>query len=569
LPSKNVSSDVEELIARLRELERRVAALEHRGQAQPPPEEAREVPATASPVSSEEVPVQPRPSVFPVLGKAVLGIAGAYLLRAVAESGIVPQWIAVMFALAYAAAWLVLAASTRAQARLARSAYAVTAALILSPLVWEATVRFRIIAPGVAAAALAAFALLAVILARRRSDSLVIWVGMLAAVFNSLVLMVATRALVPFALALLVMALVSELAAGRDRWPALRPFVATAADFAILVVLVILGNSAAVPQDYQPVAAAILIALVASLFVIYAGSVAIRSLAFRLEVTVFEAAQFLVAVLLVSWGAVRILQATGTLALGVSFLVAGVACYLAAFGLFARRHERRNFYFYSACGVSFVMAGSLFTLPSLPLVIWFSLAAVIAIAAVVRWRIPALDLHGVAYLCGALFASGLLEYAGRALAGAYPALPGALPIPAAVAALLCAILISRYPGERKAERFLRLLPAILAVYATAGFGVAGLAWFIARTAAPAPPQLAVIRTVVTGGAALVLAFLGARSKRVGLVWMGYAAAVLGIVKLVFEQLRMSSAQSMAVSLLIYGTVLILIPRLARVGTRSS
>jgi hypothetical protein len=569
LPSKNVSSDVEELIARLRELERRVAALEHRGQTQPLPEEERAAPAAANPVSSEEVPVQPRPSVFPVLGKAVLGIAGAYLLRAVAESGIVPRWIAVMLALAYAAAWLVLAASSRAQARLARSAYAVTAALILSPLVWEATVRFRIIAPSVAAAALGAFALLAVILARRHNDSLVIWVGMLAAVVNSLVLMVATRALVPFALALLVMALMSELAASRGRWPALRPIVATAADFAILVVIVILGNSAAVPQDYQPVAAGILVALIASLFAIYAGSLAIRSLVFRLEVTAFEAAQFLVAVLLVSWGAVRILHATGMLALGVFFLVAGVACYFAAFGLFARQRERRNFYFYSACGVSFVVAGSLFTLPSLPLVIWFSLAAVIAIGAVVRWRIPTLDLHGVVYLCGALFTSGLLEYAGRALAGAYPALPGALPIPAAVAALLCAILISRYPGERKVERFLRLLPAILAVYATAGFAVAGLAWFIARTAAPAPPQLAVIRTIVTGGAALVLAFLGARSKRVGLVWMGYAAAVLGIVKLVFEELRMSSAQSMAASLLIYGTVLILIPRLARVGTRSS
>jgi hypothetical protein len=569
LPSKNVSSDVEELIARMRELERRVSALEHRGPMQPLPEEAREPPATADLVPSEGIPVEPRPSVFPVLGKVVLGIAGAYLLRAVAESGIVARWIVVMLALAYAAAWLVLAASSRAQARLARSAYAVTAALILSPLVWEATVRFRIIAPGVAAAALGAFALLAVILARRHNDSLVIWVGMLTAVANSLVLMVATRALVPFALALLVMALMSEFAARQGRWPALRPVVATAADFATFVVIVILGNSAAVPQDYQPVAVGILIALIVSLFVIYAGSLAIRSLAFRLEVTAFEAAQFLVAVLLVSWGAVRISQATGMLALGVSFLIAGAACYLAAFGLFARQRERRNFRFYSTCGVSFVMAGSLFTLPSLPLVIWFSLAAVIAIGAVVRRNSPALDLHGVAYLCGALSTSGLLEYASRALAGTYPALPGALPIPAAVAALLCAILISRYPGERKVERLLRLLPAILAVYAIAGFAVAGLAWFIARTATPAPPQLAVIRTVVTGGAALVFAFLGARLKRVELVWTGYAAAVLGIVELVFEELRISSAQSMAASLLIYGTVFILIPRLARAGTRSS
>ena len=76
-------------------------------------------------------------------------------------------------------AWLVWAAWPRTQARLARDSYAITSALILAPMLWEVTVRFRILDPPVTAAVLAAFALLAMTLAWRRDVSLVIWVGML------------------------------------------------------------------------------------------------------------------------------------------------------------------------------------------------------------------------------------------------------------------------------------------------------------------------------------------------------------------------------------------------------
>ncbi|MGC2417594.1 MAG: hypothetical protein WA434_07605, partial [Candidatus Acidiferrales bacterium] len=158
-------------------------------------------------------------------------------------------------------------------------------------------------------------------------------------------------------------------------------------------------------------------------------------------------------------------------------------------------------------------------------------------------------------------------YAGRALAGTYPPAPGALPIVAAVTALLCTAMVSRYPGEHQGERLLRLLPAILAVYALAALAVAALVWLVARGAAPGLPQLGVIRTIVTCAAALLLAFVGARWKRIELVWMAYAAAVLGSLKLAFEDLRFGTTQSLAVSLLIYGTVLILIPRLVRAGKR--
>ncbi len=567
MPPEDVSFHLKQLSARVTELERRLHDLEHPWQMHSPHPEPPAAPAIANLGPSEAPSAQPQPGVFSVFGRAVLGIGGAYLLRAAAESGTLPPRIAVALALAYATAWLVWATWPRAQTRLARYSYAITAALILSPMLWEVTMRFRMLGPPVTAAVLATFALLAMTLAWRRNVSPVIWVGTLTAVITALILMAATRAPVPFILALLVMALLSELAAVRGRWRALRPLVAAAADFAALMLIIILGNSEAVPPEYHPVAAGIMIALVAALFAIYAVSLAIRSLILRLKVTGFEAAQLVATVLLAGWAVLRITDGAGLAALGVSCLIAGVACYFAVFGLLAPHRERPNFRFYAVCGVAFVMVGSFFALPSLPLVIWLCLAAVIATGLGVHVRSPALDLHGVVYLSGAVSASGLLEYAGRALAGSYPPAPGALPILAAAAALVCTAMVSRYPGEQWDERLLRLLPAILAVYALAALAVAALVWLIARGAAPALPQLAVIRTIVTCAAALLLAFGGARWKRLELVWMAYAAAILGSLKLVFEDLRFGSTQSLAASLLIYGTVLILIPRMVRAGRR--
>jgi len=565
MPPVDVSSYLEELSARVGELERRLSALEHPVQIQGPQLEqpAIQAPAILSPGEAPSA----QPGVFSVFGRAVLGIAGAYLLRAVAESGSFPPWIAVAIALTYSAVWLVWAAWPGAQTQLTRYTYSITAALILSPMLWEATVRFRMLEPRVTAAVLAGFALLAAALAWRRNISSVVWVGTLTAVITALLLMAPTYALVPFTLALLTMALLSEFAAIRGRWLALRPVVALAADLAVLILIIILGNSRAVPPQYAPVGSGILIALAAALFVIYTFSFVIRSLVLELKVRGLEAVQLVITVLLAAWAALRVTHGAGSVELGVFCLLAGAACHFVAFGLLARLRVRPNFHFYAACGLAFVMAGSFLALPSVPLVICLCVAAAIATTLGVRARNPELDLHGVVYLSGAVFASGLLEYAGRALAGSYPTVHGALPMVAAGAALLCAAMVSRYPGERSVERILRLLPAVLAVYAGAALAVAALVGLIARGAAPTLPQLSVIRTMVTCAAALLLAFVGARWKRLELVWMAYAAALLGSLKLVFEDLRIGNTRSLAASLFIYGGVLILIPRLVRVGKR--
>ncbi len=567
MPPEDVSSLLAELSARVEQLERRLSALENSRQLFSPLSESPAAPATVHLAPGEVPSAQLQSNVFSVFGRAVLGIAGAYLLRAAAESRTLPHGITVALALVYAAGWLVWAAWPRAQSRLARYSYAITSALILSPMLWETTVRFRILEPPVTAAILAAFALLSLALAWRSNLSPIVWVGILTAVVTAFILMVAARDPVPFTSAILFTALLGEFAACQSRWPALRLVIALSADSAALILVLILGDSRAVPQEYHPAGAGVMLALVGALFAVNMAGLAFRSLISRLKLSAFETTQFATVVLLVSWAVLRITGGAGLRALGISCLLLGAASYFAAFSLRARHRELRNFRFYSVWGVIFVTAGSFFALPAPPLVIWLCLAAVVATGLGVRAHSPALDLHGVVYLSGAVFASGLLEFAGRALAGAYPPPPGTLSVVAAATAFLCTAMVSRYSGERRGERLLRLLPAVLAVLALAALAVALLVWLIALGPAPALPQLAVIRTVVTCGAALLLAFVGARWNRLEFVWLAYSAAVLGSLKLFFEDFRIGSTQSLAASLLIYGAVLILIPRLVRAGRR--
>ncbi len=105
----------------------------------------------------------------PILGKAVLGIAGAYLLRAIAESGTIPKFPVLIGAIVYAALWMLWAVRTHDTNRFASATYGVTSALILSPLLWESTVRFQVLSPAFSSVVLSGFVVLTLALAWQRN----------------------------------------------------------------------------------------------------------------------------------------------------------------------------------------------------------------------------------------------------------------------------------------------------------------------------------------------------------------------------------------------------------------
>src|SRR6202140_5763615 len=175
-----VPSDVEQLSERVRELERRVSALESQ------PEKVITAPAEPSlalqrprpPATWRGFPPAEVPGgAVPVLGKAILGIAGAYLLRAIAESGAVPKLPILILAIVYAGLWMFWAVRTQAANRFASITYGITAALILAPLLWESTVRFQVLAPAFTPVVLVAFVVLALALAWRRHLQMIPWIA--------------------------------------------------------------------------------------------------------------------------------------------------------------------------------------------------------------------------------------------------------------------------------------------------------------------------------------------------------------------------------------------------------
>jgi hypothetical protein len=553
------------LIARLEKLESRVSGLEHRPQ-KPACVAAAPAPTVLQP-TADVFSLAQAGGVFPVIGKAMLGIAGAYLLRALAESGTFPKLAVVALALVYAEMWLVWAARVPAEARFVSSVYATTAALIITPMLWELTLRFEVLPTYATSAVLGVFVATAYALAWKRNLVSIIWVANVAAVFTALALLIATLDLAPFILVLLFMALAGEAAAARNRWLGLRPLIAAAADLAISILLYIYSRPEGIPPEYKSVATPELLALGCTVFLIYGASIVFRTTQLRQRIRAFEIGQAVITFLLAAFTILRFGKGGGAPVLGALCLLFSAACYRAAYAYFDRYHEERNYHVYATWSGALFLTGSSLCLPPMQLALWLSVAAIVAAILGARASRLTLEFHGLMYLAAAAYASGLLEYAGRALAGTFPAAPGWIVWIVAASAIPCYAVAGRFRTEPRNQRLLQALSAVLAVAAAVTFLVSVLVWLADNGMTPGASDVAVIRTLITCVVALALAFSGTRWKRTELIWVAYGMLALVTGKLLFEDLQHGHPGSTALSIFLYALALILVPRMARVGRR--
>jgi len=564
---------VEQLSERLRELERRVSTLE--GQPRRTTPAAPEFGSTTlqrprPPATRGGFPVAEMPAgVVPVLGKAVLGIAGAYLLRALAESGKVPQLPILIVAIVYAGLWMVWAVRTHAADRFASATYGITSALILSPLLWESTVSFRVMSPALAAVVLVAFVVLAMALSWPRDLQLIPWVATLASTGTALALIIATHALVPLTAALLAVALATEVAACLGHRLSLRAMPALAADLAVWLLVYVMTSSAGVPETYDSTSPATLTLLCCVLLGVYGGSIGVLSFVSRHQITIFEIAQGVLAFVLAAFGVLGATHGSAAAALGVLFLVLAAVCYWGTLSRFAEEVHARNRRVTATWAAALLLAGCfLLVSPNLQ-VLLLCLAAVATTFVYTRIHKLSLGMHASFYLVAAAAVSPLLVYGGGALAGTVPAAPTWGVWMVAASAGLCYAVGSRGTGDQGKRRMLWMVPALLAVFAAAALTVVAIVWLAAGRVELVASTLSVIRTVVNCGLALALAFLGSRLARLELGWVAYTAVAFGTLKLLFEDLRFGNPASLVVSLLFYGLVLILLPRLTQRGRTQS
>jgi hypothetical protein len=507
-------------------------------------------------------------SVLPLVGRSLLGLAGAYLLRALTEGEALSPGAGVALGILYAVFWLAWAARTPAERRLDTALHSVTSVLVLSPLLWEATLRFHVISTWTAAAVLLAFTVFALAISWRKRLLAVATIAMLAGLGTAAGLLLATHDVLPFTFVFLGAAAAVEISACLDHWLSERWLAASMADLSVLLATWLLTNAHGLPPDYAPIPQSWLLAAQAALLAIYLSSTMVRTLLRGFTFTGFETAQCALAFLIGVGGGLSLskeAQAISALALACA-----AACYLVAFARLDRGGAHgRNFHTYSTFGLLLALTGARILL-STSSAAWAWAALALACIWAGGWfgRFT-LRVHGCIYLALALASSGALARAGAFLlgaevnGGAQPALWGG-----AALAALCYALAARAAasGDGRAVRFLRIAMAAMLAWLTAGSlaGALTAGYHAALGQAASHAYCATMRTGVLTAGALLLAWAGRRGNNWELSRLAYPMMALGAYRLIAEDMHQERKAALFLSLLVYGAALTALPRLHRI-----
>ena len=562
----DVNTVVDQLAQRVHELERRVSVLESASHSAPPlaavtlpPLERPKPPATWRGFPPAERPA----GAVPVLGKAVLVFAGAYLLRAVAESGVMTKAVVLSAAILYAAFWIVWAARRAAGHSFASITYATTAALILAPLLWESTVRFQVLSPALAGMILAGFVILSLALSWRGKLEVLPWIATLAMVVATTALMVQTRALVPLTAALLTAALAVELAACLGYEFSVRSLPAIASDLAMAMLVLFMATPEGVGEGFHFGSAAGVTALCLAPLLIYGTSIGVRTLGQLRRITIFETVQGVMAFVLSGLGVLVATRGSAAPILGVLFLVLAGVCYWGTLSRFTGQAYTRDRRVFASWAAALTIAGSFLVLPPALAIALLCALAIAASFVYSRTGKFSLGLHASFFLAAAAVLSPLPSYVSKALGGSVPGAPQLGVWIVALSAAICYGIGARTTEVKRSRRALWVVPALLLGFTIAGLCVTAIVVLATGRIDLTPSRLSVVRTVVNCGLAVTLGYLGFRQQRIELGWVAYTAVTFGALKLLFEDLRFGNAASLVVSFLFYGFVLILLPRFTR------
>ncbi len=553
---------LEQLSSRIDALERRVHELEHFPAALAHP--AHQSAAAILPLAAEVPSGEQVSSAFLLLGKTMLGIAGAYVLRALAEAGVMPRLLITAIAIGYAMAWLVAASRTRASQRFAGALYAATSALILAPMLWELTMRFHVLAPEASAAVLGLLAAAATALSWKKENASDFSVAFVAAAVTALALSVVTHVMIAFLILLLLMVAVCEYRCIRSGVQGTRMVIAAIADCAVWFLVVIYRNPGSTRGDYPALGTAALVAPACFLFLITAASVAYKTAVLRRGITGFETVQSMVAFLLWMSSMLFLVPQVSGRIVGMICTLFAAACYAAAFRLFRGASEPRNFHVFALWSAGLLLAGILLSFAPAWAVPLLALAAMCSAILAGRMCCVTLECHGIIYLTVAALSCGLLEFSFRSLVGTMPTKVAWSILLVSGCALFCYGAAREREGEAWQEQTLHLASALVAVCAVSGLAAQGTLRLLALRITPDAFHVALVRTLVLCAVASGLAFAGSWWHRPELRRIAYAALGLLAIKLLFEDLRHGRMEFIAASIFLFALALIAVPRLARV-----
>jgi len=569
-PATGMESRLTVLVELIHGLEARVEALESIIHSTPAPATPAIAPVHPAGPLVDEGPLLdatlPSPTrILGLIGRVCLILGGAYLIRTLVDAGTLPHGAGVGLGLAYAATWAIL--GHRAKHPLDAAFRTLASILIAYPLIVESSTHFGILAPGLAALILVAAAVLHAAVAWRRDLHAILWTATLAALGSGFIVMMARRAIEPFAAAFLALGAGALWLTYGRRWHGLRWPTALAADAGVLILTLLAAWPGGPQGVYRGLSLNRALFLALALAAIYIGSFAVRMLQRRRVVNAFEFIQTALVLLVGFGGAVRVSLASGsgTVLLGAGVSLAGVGCYAAALPFADDQEEARpNFNFFTFLALIFLLLGGPFVLP-LPLFATFSgILGLAAMVAALRMRRKVLVFQSGLYLTASALASGLGSWALHVFMD--PVGPTAPASPAGLASLVAlfatlALFLARRPPDPVT---ILMRPAIQIMGALAAAGLGALAiWACCGGRAPDPGGLALARTLVLSALAIALAWLGRRVPVLDLRWMVYPLLAITTLKFLFEDMAEGRPLTLFLAFMGFGSTLILAPRLLK------
>jgi hypothetical protein len=314
-------ADLAEIRAAIAALDRRIAALEREPAASPAADDVT-VEATADDASPQG---RSTGALLSLAGRAFLALGGAFVLRAMTESGLVGPTTGVWLGLTYAVAWLV--AAERAGGGASGVVNGWLGLSIGLPLVLEAAGRFKLLSVGAGVGALTLVAGLALVVAwRRRLPSLA--AGAVAGgALVTLALGFATGTLLPYSAVTVLLSVVALWVTHHRGWRWIAWVSAGAAD---LVVLLAALRACVRPPPESPFGTEVVLA---GFGAVYLGSFVMRTLLHERTVRLFEVVQTGVVMVVGLGGAIVVARVNGLglAAVGLPAAIAGVALYAQRF----------------------------------------------------------------------------------------------------------------------------------------------------------------------------------------------------------------------------------------------
>jgi hypothetical protein len=559
-PSGSIEDQVDLLTRRLANVEARLAAVEDASR-----------PGVPDAFVESLVPPSMARAIDPMgvltnLGRSLIILGGAFLLRALTEAGTWPRVVGVSMGLLYALSWLAMSSRAVVVGNRLRAIFDGGTALTIGfPLIAEAALKFGLFTPSMAALALGAFTACVLVSANHSLLPSLAWLASMGGLATGLALLARTGEVAPVSFYFTSLGVGTLWLGYLREWRGLRWPTGAAACFAVFGVT--LRAVAQPPID----SAALAWASQVFLLVAYLGSIAVRTLVRGRQVILFEIVQTVLFLVVGLGGMISVGSAAGggNLLLGAVTFGLGAAAYAVSLQFLARHAPGAlNFYFYSSLALIFVMVGTGTALdgPARALAL-----TGIGLALAVAWARSSratLGAHTAIALVAASEDAGLLTLGLATFLGG-PASVGMAQWPAlvalgAVVALSGSRLTASHGAKPSADDVPGVALGLVAVVGFAGLVTPAVAALAGALSLPVSSDVVItIRTAILSMLAVGCARLARARRFSALGWLAYPLLAATGAKLLLIDIRHSQASTLFAALACYGAALVLVPRLRR------